>query len=219
MNEFVSRFGEDKAKFKAYVKDLRKYNNELERVLIIMAQTIQSGFIGKPITKVFTNKLNAIIGEKVGRFELGTSDWSNEKFINIKLVAENIIYKYECRVDLRAGVTFEHGSASCKAKCTPDNRFTEDSVNAIIEVINYNRFKVAMFEDASKHLNQYIRLYEKAVNQFVRTMEGINPLFADISAAQNMSYCHNNIKNIELMLWEHTYEPTVPKLTLSDVLK
>ena len=219
MNEFVSRFGEDKAKFKAYVKDLRKYNNELERVLIIMAQTIQSDFIGKPITKVFTNKLNTIIGEKVGRFELGTSDWSNEKFINIKLVAENIIYKYECRVDLRAGVTFEHGSASCKAKCTPDNRFTEDSVNAIIAVINYNRFKVAMFEDASKHLNQYIKLYEKAVNQFVRTMEGINPLFADISAAQNMSYSHNNIKNIELMLWEHTYEPTVPKLTLADILK
>ena len=184
-----------------------------------MAQTIQSNFIGKPITKVFTNKLNAIIGEKVGRFELGTSDWSNEKFINIKLVAENIIYKYECRVDLRAGVTFDHGSASCKAKCTPDNRFTEDSVNAIIAVINYNRFKVAMFEDASKHLNQYIKLYEKAVNQFVRTMEGINPLFADISNAQNLSYCHNNIKNIELMLWEHTYEPTVPKLTLADILK
>ena len=219
MNEFVKRFGEDKAKFKAYVKDLRKYNNELERVLIIMAQTIQSDFIGKPITKVFTNKLNAIIGEKVGRFELGTSDWSNEKYINIKLVAENIIYKYECRVDLHAGVTFEHGSASCKAKCTPDNRFTQESVNAIIDAINYNRFKVAMFEDASKHLNQYIKLYEKAVNLYVRTMEGINPLFADISNAQTMSYCHNNIKNIELMLWEHTYEPTVPKLTLPDVLK
>ena len=138
MNEFVSRCGEDKAKFKAYVKDLRKYNNELERVLIIMAQTIQSDFIGKPITKVFTNKLNAIIGEKVGRFELGTSDWSNEKFINIKLVAENIIYKYECRVDLRAGVTFDHGSASCKAKCTPDNRFTEDSVNAIQSICAHN---------------------------------------------------------------------------------
>jgi hypothetical protein len=76
-----------------------------------------------------------------------------------------------------------------------------------------------MFEDASKHLNQYIKLYEKAVNQFVRTMEGINPLFADISNAQNLSYCHNNIKNIELMLWEHTYEPTVSKLTLADVLK
>ena len=153
MNEFVSRFGEDKVKFKAYVKDLRKYNNELERVLIIMAQTIQSGFIimaqtiqsgfiGKPITKVFTNKLNAIIGEKVGKFELGTSDWTNEKFINIKLVAENIIYKYECKNDLRACITFYHGSPSCKARCTPDNRFTEDSVNEIITAINYNRFKV-----------------------------------------------------------------------------
>ena len=219
MNEFVKRFGEDKAKFKAYVKDLRKYNNELERVLIIMAKTIQSDFIGKPITKVFTNKLNAIIGEKVGRFELGTSDWNNEKFINIKLVAEKITYKYECKLDLRTCITFDHGSASCKAKCSPDNRFTEDSINEIIATINYNRFKVAMFEDASKHLNQYIKLYEKAVNLFVRTMEGINPLFADISNAQNMSYCHNNIKNIELMLWEHTYEPTVPKLTLPDVLK
>lgn len=214
MNEFVSRFGEDKAKFKAYVKDLRKYNNELECVLIIMAQTIQSGFIGKPITKVFTNKLNAIIGEKVGRFELGTSDWNNEKFINIKLVAENIIYKYECRVDLRAGVTFEHGSASCKAKCTPDNRFTEDSVNAIIAVINYNRFKVAMFEDASKHLNQYIRLYEKAVNQFVRTMECINPLFADINNAQTMSYTYNGVERIELQKWEKMFSPTVEQCVL-----
>jgi hypothetical protein len=219
MNEIVSRFGEDKAKFKAYVKDLRKYNDILEQVLIIMAKTIQSEFIGKPITRAVTNKLNAIIGDKVGMLELNKSEWTNEKYININLVAENITYKYECNHDLRACITFYHGSPSCKARCTPDNRFTEESVNEIIEIINYNRLKVAIFEDASKHFNQYIRLYEKAVNLFVRTMEGINPLFADINTAQNMSYCHKNIKNIELMLWEHTYEPTVPKLTLADVLK
>ena len=215
MNEFVKRFGENKPKFKAYVKDLRKYNNVLENVLIIMAKTIQSDFIGKPITKVFTNKINAIIGEKVGKLELNTSEWSGEKFIDIKLVAENIIYKYECRLDLRACVTFDHGSASCKAKCTPDNRFTEESVNAIIDVINYNRFKIAMFNDASKHLTQYIKKYEKAVNLFVRTMENINPIFADIDAAQTMSYCHNNIANIELMKWDNEFKATMKPYVLN----
>ena len=214
MNEIVSRFGEDKAKFKAYVKDLRKYNSELERVLIIIAKTIQSDFIGKPITQVVTNKLNAIIGDKVGMLELNKSEWTNEKYININLVAENIIYKYECNHDLRACITFYHGSSSCKARCTPDNRFTEESVNAIIEIINYNRLKMAIFEDASKHFNQYIRLYEKAVNLFVRTMEDINPLFADINAAQNMSYSHKNIANIELMKWDNAFKETIEPYVL-----
>lgn len=208
MNEIVSRFGEDKAKFKTYVKDLRKYNDILEQVLIIMAKTIQNEFIGKPITRVVTNKLNAIIGDKVCMLELNKSEWTNEKYININL------YKYECNHDLRACITFYHGSSSCKARCTPDNRFTEESVNAIIETINYNRLKMAIFEDASKHFNQYIRLYENAINLFVRTMEDINPLFADINAAQNMSYCHKNIANIELMKWDNAFKETIEPYVL-----
>ena len=93
--------------------------------------------------------------------------------------------------------------------CTRDNRFTEESVNAIIAKINRNRFVVAQYEDAAKNLNKYIKMYEKAVNLYVRTMENINPVFADISNAQTMSYTCNGVKNIELWKWDDEFKKCV----------
>ena len=196
MNNFVKNFGEDKAKFKAYVKDLRKYNDILEQVLITMAKTIKSDFIGKPINKVFTNKLTKIIGGDIVCFEVDMNDWSGEKYIRIKLAVDNILYKHDCSYDLNACITFYHGKNGEKGVCTKDNRFTEESVNEIIKRINRNRLVVAQYEDAVKNLNKYIKMYEKAVNLYVRTMENINPVFADISNAQAMSYTCNGVKNI-----------------------
>ena len=209
MNTFREKFGEDKAKFKAYVKDLRKYNDILEQVLITMAKTIKSDFIGKPINKVFTNKLTKIIGGDIVCFEVDMNDWSGEKYIRIKLAVDNILYKHDCSYDLNACITFYHGKNGEKGVCTKDNRFTEESVNEIIKRINRNRLVVAQYEDAVKNLNKYIKMYEKAVNTYVRTMENINPVFADISNAQTMSYICNGVKNIELQKWEKMFNQTV----------
>ena len=214
MNNFVKNFGEDKAKFKAYVKDLRKYNDILEQVLIVMAKTIKSDFIGKPINKVFTNKLTKIIGGDIVYFEVGTSDWTDEKYIRIKLAADDILYKHDCSYDLNACITFYHGKNSKKGMCTDDNRFTEESVNEIIKRINRNRVVVAQYEDAAKNLKHYIKMYEKAVNLYVRTMENINPVFADINNAQTMSYTYNGVERIELQKWEKMFDPTVKQYVL-----
>lgn len=219
INEFIKTFGEDKTKFKTFVtKDLRTYNKELEHVLLVMAKTIQSDFIGKPINKVFINKLTKVLGEGVATFELETSDWTKEKILTIRVAAKDVKYKNDCIFKLCTCITFSKGSPSTRAICTSDNRFMEECVNAIIEIINRNRRTMATFEDAAKHLNRYIKLYEKAVNTYVRTMEGINPIFADISTAQTMSYCCNGVKNIELMAWENAFYPTVEQVTLPDVL-
>ena len=209
MNNFVKNFGEDKAKFKAYVKDLRKYNDILEQVLITMAKTIKSDFIGKPINKVFTNKLTKIIGGDIVCFDVDMNDWSGEKYIRIKLAVDNILYKHDCSYDLNACITFYHGKNGEKGVCTKDNRFTEESVNEIIKRINRNRLVVAQYEDAVKNLNKYIKMYEKAVNTYVRTMENINPVFADISNAQTMSYTCNGVKNIELWKWDDEFKKSV----------
>lgn len=209
MNTFREKFGEDKAKFKAYVKDLRKYNDILEQVLIVMAKTIKSDFIGKPINKVFTNKLTKIIGGDIVYFEVGMSDWSGEKYIRTKLAVDNILYKYDYSYDLNACITFYHGKNGEKGVCTKDNRFTEESVNEIIKRINRNRLVVAQYEDAAKNLNKYIKMYEKAVNLYVRTMENINPVFADISKAQDMSYQCRGVKNIELWKWDDEFKKCV----------
>lgn len=209
MNNFVKNFGEDKAKFKAYVKDLRKYNDILEQVLITMAKTIKSDFIGKPINKVFTNKLTKIIGGDIVCFEVDMNDWSGEKDIRIKLAVDNILYKHDCSYDLNACITFYHGKNGEKGVCTKDNRFTEESVNEIIKRINRNRFVVAQYEDAVKNLNKYIKMYEKAVNTYVRTMENINPIFADINNAQTMSYICNGVERIELWKWDDEFKKSV----------
>ena len=211
MNNFLTRFGEDKAKFKAYVKDLRKYNDIMEQVLIVMAKTIKSDFIGKPINKVFTNKIAKIIGNDIVCFDVCKIDWSDEKYIRINLAADNILYKHDCSYDLNACITFYHGE---KGMCTKDNRFTEESVNEIVKRINRNRVVVAQYEDAAKNLKHYIKMYEKAVNLYVRTMENINPIFADINNAQNMSYIHNGVERIELQKWEKMFDPTVEQYIL-----
>lgn len=214
MNNFVEKFGEDKAKFKAYVKDLRKYNDILEQVLITMAKTIKSDFIGKPINKVFTNKLTKIIGGDIVYFEVGMNDWSGEKYIHIKLAVDNILYKHDCSYDLNACITFYHGKNGEKGMCTKDNRFTEESVNEIVKRINRNRVVVAQYEDAAKNLKHYIKMYEKAVNLYVRTMENINPVFADINNAQTMSYIYNGVERIELQKWEKMFDSTVERYVL-----
>ena len=208
MNTFREKFGEDKAKFKAYVKDLRKYNDVLEQVLIVMAKTIKSDFIGKPINKVFTNKLTKIIGGDIVSFEVETCSYTNEKSIRITLSANGITYKIDCSHSLSTCITFYH-KGNGAPMCTRDNRFTEESVNAIIAKINRNRFVVAQYEDAAKNLNKYIKMYEKAVNLYVRTMENINPVFADISNAQTMSYTCNGVKNIELWKWDDEFKKCV----------
>ena len=214
MNTFREKFGEDKAKFKAYVKDLRKYNDILEQVLITMAKTIKSDFIGKPINKVFTNKLTKIIGGDIVCFEVDMNDWSGEKYIRIKLAVDNILYKHDCSYDLNACITFYHGKNGEKGVCTKDNRFTEESVNEIIKRINRNRLVVAQYEDAAKNLKRYIKMYEKAVDIYVRTMENINPVFADISNAQTMSYICNGVKNIELWKWDDEFKKSVESYIL-----
>ena len=214
MNNFVKKCGEDKAKFKAYVKDLRKYNDILEQVLITMAKTIKNDFIGKPINKVFANKLAKIIGGDIACFEVGTSDWTDEKYIRINLAADDILYKHDCSYDLNACITFYHGKNGKKGMCTDDNRFTEESVNEIVKLINRNRVVVAQYEDAAKNLKQYIKMYEKAVNLYVRTMENINPVFADISNAQTMSYTYNGVEKIELQKWEKMFDSTVEQYVL-----
>lgn len=209
MNTFREKFGEDKAKFKAYVKDLRKYNDILEQVLIVMAKTIKSNFIGKPINKVFTNKLTKIIGGDIVCFEVDMNDWSGEKYIRIKLAVDNILYKHDCSYDLNACITFYHGKNGEKGVCTKDNRFTEESVNEIIKRINRNRLVVAQYEDAAKNLKRYIKMYEKAVDIYVRTMENINPIFADINNAQTMSYICNGVERIELWKWDDEFKKSV----------
>ena len=209
MSTFIEKFGEDKAKFKAYVKDLRKYNDILEQVLIVMAKTIKSNFIGKPINKVFTNKLTNIIGSEIVSFEVETSDYSNEKSIHIVLSAKGITYKYDCSYTLFTCITFCHNERNGIPMCTKDNRFTEESVNAIIAKINHNRVVLATYEDAVKNLNKYIKKYEKAVNTYVRTMENINSIFADISKAQDMSYQCRGVKNIELWKWDDEFKKGV----------
>ena len=209
MNTFREKFGEDKAKFKAYVKDLRKYNDILEQVLIVMAKTIKSNFIGKPINKVFTNKLTKIIGGDIVCFEVDMNDWSGEKYIRIKLAVDNILYKHDCSYDLNACITFYHGKNGEKGVCTKDNRFTEESVNEIIKRINRNRLVVAQYEDAAKNLKRYIKMYEKAVDIYVRTMENINPIFAEINNAQTMSYICNGVERIELWKWDDEFKKSV----------
>ena len=209
MNTFREKFGEDKAKFKAYVKDLRKYNDILEQVLIVMAKTIKSDFIGKPINKVFTNKLTNIIGSEIVSFEVETSDYSNEKSIRIVLSANGITYKFDCSHTLSTCITFYYNEKNGIPMCTKDNRFTEESVNAIIAKINHNRVVLATYEDAVKNLNKYIKKYEKAVNTYVRTMENINSIFADISKAQDMSYQCRGVKNIELWKWDDEFKKGV----------
>ena len=98
--------------------------------------------------------------------------------------------------------------------CTKDNCFTEESVNAIIAKINHNRVILATYEDAAKNLKQYIRKYEKAVNTYVRTMENINSIFADISKAQDMSYQCSGVKNIELWKWDDEFKKSVEPYVL-----
>ena len=214
MSTFIEKFGEDKAKFKAYVKDLRKYNDILEQVLIVMAKTIKSNFIGKPINKVFTNKLTNIIGSEIVSFEVETSAYTNEKSIRIVLSANGITYKYDCSHTLFTCITFYHNETNGIPMCTKDNRFTEESVNAIIAKINYNRVVLATYEDAAKNLKQYIRKYEKAVNTYVRTMENINSIFADIRKAQDMSYQCSGVKNIELWKWDDEFKKSVEPYVL-----
>ena len=208
MNTFREKFGEDKTKFKAYVKDLRKYNDILEQVLIVMAKTIKSDFIGKPINKVFTNKLTKIIGGDIVSFEVETCSYTNEKSIRITLSANGITYKFDCSHTLSTCITFYH-KGNGAPMCTRDNRFTEESVNAIITKINHNRVVLATHEDAVKNLNKYIKMYEKAVNTYVRTMENINSIFADISKAQDMSYQCRGVKNIELWKWDDEFKKSV----------
>jgi hypothetical protein len=214
MNEFTKNFGEDKAKFKAYVKNLRKYNDILEQVLIVMAKTIKSNFIGKPINKVFTNKLTNIIGSEIVSFEVETSDYSNEKSIHIVLSANGITYKFDCSHTLCTCITFYHNERNGIPMCTKDNCFTEESVNAIIAKINHNRVVLATYEDAVKNLNKYIRKYEKAVDTYVRTMENINSIFADTSKAQDMSYQCRGVKNIELWKWDNEFKESVAPYVL-----
>jgi hypothetical protein len=214
MNTFREKFGEDKIKFKAYVKDLRKYNDILEQVLIVMAKTIKSDFIGKPINKVFTNKLTKIIGSEIVSFEVETSDYTNEKSIRIELSANGITYKFDCGRALFTYITFYHNETNGIPMCTEDNRFTEESVNAIIAKINHSRVVVATYEDAAKNLNKYIKKYEKAVNTYVRTMENINSIFADTSRAQDMSYQCSGVKNIELWKWDNEFKKGVEMYVL-----
>ena len=214
MNTFITNFGEDKVKFKAYAKDLRKYNDILEQVLIVMAKTIKSNFIGKPINKVFTNKVTNIIGSEIVSFEVETSDYTGEKSIRIILSANGITYKYDCSYTLLTCITFYHNETNGIPMCTKDNRFTEESVNAIIAKINHNRVVLATYEDAAKNLNKYIRKYEKAVNTYVRTMENINSIFADISKAQDMSYKCRGVKDIELLKWDNEFKKSVEPYVL-----
>lgn len=208
MTTFRNRFGEDKAKFKAYVKDMRTYNEILEKCLIAMAKAVQNDFMGKPITKVFTNKLTRLFSEDVATFDVQTSNYDNDKIIKVRVVSKGIKYIYDCEYDLRNSITFSKGT------CTNDKRFTEESVNEIIKLINYNRIKVAQYEDAAKHFDKYVKAYNKAVNTFVRTMENINPIFADISKAQDMSYQCSGVKNIELWKWDNEFKKSVETYVL-----
>ena len=52
-------------------------------------------------------------------------------------------------------------------------------------------------------------MYEKAVDIYVRTMENINPIFADINNAQTMSYICNGVERIELWKWDDEFKKSV----------
>lgn len=199
MSTYLRDFGENEKKFKTFVKDLRAYNNRLEIAYIAMAKLIRNEFIGKPIGKKFYNRFVAVVGNYY-RVEFDETKLNHKKFIGIDLNTRYV--RADIRTVLSCYINFEF------------NFFTENDVKIIVERINLNRERVAKYEDAAKHFKKYIKQYEKAVNLFVRTMESINPIFADISVAQNISYTYDKIPRFELFKWDEEFKQTLEPYVL-----
>lgn len=186
MNTFATHFQNEPNTLKNWVKDLRAYNNQLEQVYIAMIELLQTSALGKPVNRTFVNNvLKRLPQDIVCEMSIDKSDWREEKTIAIVLKG-----KFNGRYDLSnwlcTTATFRPFSNTNKANTTWDFKFNQNSADTIISAINTNRKRVFSCEDAAKKCTSQMRVYQKAINSFIRTMEKLNPMFVDTYVINSM---------------------------------
>lgn len=194
-SRFQEKFKGNVQVLKDFAKGLREYNNQLELVYLAMIEEIQTRSLGKDINNVFAKRVATAIGDKIKCvISAGYAEYScsGEKVVKVLLTDEKYSHtNHDYRKSVTCEINFGHGNQYEKAGATKDNKFIEDSIQTIVNIINHNRKNVADYEDAASKAEKQVKKINKAINTFLRTMEEVNPMFVDSNATIELSYGGN----------------------------
>lgn len=183
-SDISNRFGNSKETLGKFTKELAKYNKVLEDVYVTCINAIHEKFIGKSIDKRFANYVNEILAKKYGTLDSGTAcvhititsgEWDSNKCLDVSVLLPEFNYRYDIKGVLSTGNKFYRNQY--RQEATIDNKFNEQSITSIAEIININRERVARHQDAYKHFDKYMKIVEKLQKQVTETLGKINPMF------------------------------------------
>lgn len=184
ISEIEEKFGANKETLKKFTKEMAEYNEVLEDVIKITINAIATKFMGKDINKRFSNYVNEILAKKYGTFENGhgcvsieveRGEWDDDRSINFSIQLSKYYYRYDIK---RVLVTYNKFYRNqYRQEATIDNKFNEESIKSLVDLININRQRVATYQDAVKNFDKYIRIVAKLKKQVTETLGKINPMF------------------------------------------
>ena len=207
MTEFISKFNGDEKKFRQYVKEVKAYNAELEKIYFACIAMIQKKFIGKKIGQAFQNRMEETYPSAC--IEITNHTYDNYKIMRVGLSANY----YEVKQVLLTCVSFHYANPYQAAAASLSNEFIEGSVDEIINTINANRKRIARLEDAQKNLKKQTKMVQKAIQNFIDTMNHVNPIFAD----DTYFYCYRGVGQRKYEIYEEIMYANVDYVTPENV--
>lgn len=202
--DITLKFGNDKEKLGVFTKELVKFNKVLEDVYVTCINAIHDKFLGKDINKRFANYVNDKLADKYGALSsvsiaVTNNEWDSDKNIDVSIILPEFNYRYDIKNVLCTGNKFYRNQYRHEA--TDDNKFNEESINSLVQVINNNRVRVARYQDAYKHFDKYMKIVEKLEKEVTETLGKINPMFYGYHIDTN-TYNTPNYKEFESKMKE-----------------
>ena len=217
LTEIAHKFNNDKTSLKKFSREMTGYNAELEEVIKITINAIATKFMGKNIDWRFAKHVNAILAEKYGLTENGNpyvsievenASYDTDKVINFNIDLPVYLYRWNIKYILMSYNRFYRNQ--CRQEATFDNKFNEDSIKSLVEVINVNRQRVATYQDAAENFTKYLKAVEKLEKEVVEKLGNINPMFYATKMDTN-TYNTPNAKAFEEKMKEkggtYVYDP------------
>lgn len=186
MCEYLLKFGADEAKLKNYVKDMSEHQLTVENALIAVLNEIKAKYMGKSITQHVANSINKnVLADSPCYIEIkNNNSLLDEKVMEVCFKDKDMSYRV-LRSDVCVYVTFAYSEVR-NSTCAIGNKFDESSIDAIVEIINLNRKRLARYQDAAKNVKKQWKKMYKAVDTFLKAMETSNPMFYEYNAANNL---------------------------------
>ena len=186
MCEYLLKFSADETKLKNYVKDMAAHQLTVENALIAVLNEIKVKYMGKSITQRVANSINKnVLTDSPCYIEITNNDSrQDEKVMEVCFKDKNMSYRV-LSGDVCVYVSFAY-SEVLASTCSIDNKFDESSIDAIANIINLNRKRLAMYQDAAKNVRKQWKKMHKAVDKFLKAMETSNPIFFEYNAANNL---------------------------------